>query len=72
MDESLSDNPLESVLEPLDRLGLVDAVRRTDAGLATSPLSNTLAWAGPVKPSLSIKMTVAFPLLSYSVTYMQQ
>jgi len=38
----LSDNTLESVLEPLDGLGLVDAVRGTNLGLATAATSDTL------------------------------
>lgn len=43
----LSDNSLESALEPLDGLGLVDTVGSTDLGLASSALSDTLTRAGP-------------------------
>jgi hypothetical protein len=45
----LSDNTLESVLEPLDGLGLVDAVRSTNLGLATAATSDTLTGALPEK-----------------------
>ena len=43
----LSDNTLESVLEPLDGLGLVDAVRGTNLGLATAATSDTLTGTLP-------------------------
>jgi hypothetical protein len=43
----LSDNTLESVLEPLDGLLLVDAVRGTNLGLATAATSDTLTRALP-------------------------
>jgi hypothetical protein len=43
----LSDNALESVLEPLDRLLLVDAVRSADLGLATAATSDTLTGTLP-------------------------
>jgi hypothetical protein len=43
----LSDNTLESVLEPLDGLGLVDAVRSTNLGLATAATSDTLTGTLP-------------------------
>jgi hypothetical protein len=42
----LSDNALESVLVPLDGLGLVDLVRGADLALASSALGNALAGAG--------------------------
>lgn len=43
----LPDNSVEAVLEPLDGLGLVDAVRSTNTGLAAATLSDTLTRAGP-------------------------
>jgi hypothetical protein len=43
----LSDNTLESVLEPLDGLLLVDAVRGTNLGLAAAATSDTLTGALP-------------------------
>jgi hypothetical protein len=43
----LSDNTLESVLEPLDGLGLVDTVRGTNLGLATAATSDTLTGTLP-------------------------
>ena len=43
----LSDNTLESVLEPLDGLLLVDAVRITNLGLATAATSDTLTGTLP-------------------------
>lgn len=42
----LSDDALESVLVPLDGLGLVDAVGGADLALAPPALGNTLARAG--------------------------
>jgi hypothetical protein len=42
----LSDNALESVLVPLDGLGLVDAVGGADLALAPPALGNALAGAG--------------------------
>jgi len=42
----LSDNALESVLVPLDGLGLVNAVGGADLALAPHALGNTLAGAG--------------------------
>ena len=42
----LSDDALESVLVPLDSLGLVDAVTGTDRAPATPTLGNTLAGSG--------------------------
>ena len=44
----LPHDALEAILVPLDRLGLVDAVRGADVRLAASALGDTLAWAGPV------------------------
>lgn len=43
----LSDNALESVLEPLDGLLLVDAVRSTNLGLAAAATSDTLTGTLP-------------------------
>jgi hypothetical protein len=42
----LSDNAVESLLEPLDGLGAVDAVRGTDGALASSSARDTLTGAG--------------------------
>jgi hypothetical protein len=42
----LSDNALESVLVPLDGLGLVDTVGGADLALASPTLGNALAGAG--------------------------
>lgn len=42
----LSDNALESVLVPLDGLGLVDAVGGANLALAPPALGNALAGAG--------------------------
>ena len=42
----LSDNSLESVLVPLDGLGLVDTVGGADLVLASPALGNALAGAG--------------------------
>lgn len=42
----LSDDTLESVLVPLDGLGVVDAVGSTNLALAPPALGNTLARAG--------------------------
>lgn len=42
----LSDDALESVLVPLDGLGLVDAVGGANLALAPPALGNTLAGAG--------------------------
>jgi hypothetical protein len=42
----LSDNALESVLVPLDGLGLVDLVGGADLALASPALGNALAGAG--------------------------
>jgi hypothetical protein len=44
--DTLSDDALESVLVPLDGLGLVDAVRGANLALAPPTLGNTLARAG--------------------------
>jgi hypothetical protein len=44
----LSHDALEAILVPLDRLGLVDAVRGADVRLTASALGDTLAGAGPV------------------------
>ena len=44
----LPHDALEAILVPLDRLGLVDAVRGADVRLAASALGHTLARAGPV------------------------
>lgn len=46
-DMRLPHDTLESVLVPLDGLGLVDAVGGSDAGLAASPLGDALTGAGP-------------------------
>jgi hypothetical protein len=46
---SLPHNALEPILEPLDRLLLVNAVGGADAGLAALALGDALTWAGPVK-----------------------
>ena len=43
----LSDDTLESVLEPLDGLGLVDAVRGTDSGLCAAATGDTLTGTLP-------------------------
>lgn len=48
-------NTLETVLEPLDRLRLVDLVRRADLALGSPALSNTFARSGP-----SLKVSVMF------------
>jgi len=64
----LSDNTLESVLEPLDGLGLVDAVRSTNLGLATAATSDTLTGA---LPEMAIS-TDGRGSRGRSVTYMQQ
>lgn len=42
----LPDNALESVLVPLDGLGLVDAVAGADPALRTPPLRNALSRSG--------------------------
>ena len=67
-------NPLESILEPLDRLWLIDAVAGTDLALAASSLGYPLAWSCPVAHTVSTgppKTAVTqFPTLSR--TYMQQ
>jgi len=44
----LSDDTLESVLEPLDGLVAVDLVVGTDGGLASATLGNTLTRTGPI------------------------
>ena len=46
-------NPLESILEPLDRLWLIDAVAGTDLALAASSLGYSLAWSCPVAHTVS-------------------
>ena len=46
MSTRLSDDALESVLVPLDGLGLVDAVGGTDLAPAPPTLGNALAGAG--------------------------
>ena len=43
----LSHDTLESILEPLDRLLAVDAMRGADAGLCAAALRDTLTGAGP-------------------------
>ena len=44
----LPHDTLEPILEPLDRLLLIDAVRGADRSLAASTPCDTLAWTGPV------------------------
>ena len=66
----LSDNTLESVLEPLDGLGLVDAVRGTNLGLATAATSDTLT--GTLPEMVVSICSQCGRQLSRVVTYMQQ
>jgi hypothetical protein len=47
MRNDLSDNSLESVLEPLDCLVTLDLVGSTDMGFASATLGNTLTRTGP-------------------------
>lgn len=43
----LSDDALEAVLEPLDRLVALDLVRGADGGLSPAALGDTLSRTGP-------------------------
>jgi hypothetical protein len=45
---SLPHDALKSILEPLDRLSLVDAVGSTNSGLASPALGNTFTRSGPI------------------------
>jgi hypothetical protein len=47
MRNDLSDNSLESVLEPLNCLFTLDLVGSTDVSLASATLGNTLTRTGP-------------------------
>jgi hypothetical protein len=48
-----TNNSFESVLEPLDRLRLIDTMRCTYLGLASSAFRHALAWSGPTSLSTS-------------------
>lgn len=50
----LPNNSVETVLEPLDGLGLVDTVAGTDPGLAAAALGNALTRTSPIKFNLSV------------------
>ena len=68
----LSHNTLEAILVPLDRLGLVNAVRGADAGLGASALGDALAWAGPSIMSANHVQHTSQPFVVSLTTYMQQ
>lgn len=55
----LSDNSLETALEPFDGLGLGDTVTGANVSLRASTLSDTLAGAGPVQ-NISMQISVEF------------
>lgn len=48
----LPDDTVEAVLEPLNGLGIVDAVVDTDLGLAAAALGDVLTGTGPVENQL--------------------
>jgi hypothetical protein len=52
----LPHDTLESVLVPLNRLVLIDAVGGADPALASPPLGNALAGTGPAKFMLFIDL----------------
>lgn len=52
-------DPLKPILIPLDRLGLVDPMRSTDAGLGATTLGHTLAGTGP-----TINQSVTFATIT--------
>ena len=59
----LPDDTLEAALVPLDGLLLVDLVRGTDAGLATSAAGDTLTRAGPIINVRTMSLFVPTPCL---------
>lgn len=63
----LSDNSLESVLEPLDGLVTLDLVGRSNMGLAAATLGNTLTRSGPTNLSIAVQDPP-----DYLCTHMQQ
>lgn len=67
---NLSDDTLESLLEPFGDLLTLDLVGWANLGLASSTLGNTVTWAGPI-----IKLSANVPFLDISLplsTHMQQ
>lgn len=57
----LPNNSVETVLEPLDGLSLVDTVVGTDSGLAAAALGNALTRTSPIKFNLSVPIRFSSP-----------
>lgn len=69
----LPDDTVEAVLEPLDGLGIVDAVVDTDLGLAAAALGDVLTGTGPVEnQSVSSSHFEVFCGCRERCTHMQQ